>query len=232
MATDFGTSGLRGPVSDMTDAACAAWTRAFLDHLATTGRPATTLLVGRDLRPSSPRIAAAVARAAAAAGLRAEDCGALPTSALAREALDRGCPAAMVTGSHIPFDRNGIKFNAADGEIAEADEAGVKAALAAPGPDRPGGGVATLEGVGARYVAGMLAAFPPGFLAGRRIGVRQHSAVGRDLLTGALETAGAHIAPLDRTEHFVPIDTEAVSTTDAADPVRDGGSPATGRDGG
>ena len=28
----------------------------------------------------------------------------------------------MVTGSHIPFDRNGIKFYRADGEIDKADE--------------------------------------------------------------------------------------------------------------
>ncbi len=218
---DFGTSGLRGLVSDMTDAACAAWTRAFLDHLAATGRPAQALLVGRDLRPSSPRIARAVLEAAAAAGLRALDCGALPTPALALEALARGVPAAMVTGSHIPFDRNGIKFYAADGEITKGDEAGVKAARAARdagqhAPDRPGGAVETAEGVAERYVARALDAFPAGFLAGRRIGLRQHSAVGRDLMVAALEAAGATVVALDRAEHFVPIDTEAVSVDDAA----------------
>lgn len=213
---DFGTSGLRGLVTDMTDAACAAWTRAFLDHLVATGRPATALLVGRDLRPSSPRIARAVLAAAAGRGLRALDCGALPTPALALEALARGVPAAMVTGSHIPFDRNGIKFYAADGEITKADEAGVKGALAAAGQDRPGGAVERAEGVAERYVARTLGAFPPRFLAGRRIGVRQHSAVGRDLMVAALEAAGAAVTALDRAEDFVPIDTEAVSAGDAA----------------
>ena len=35
----------------------------------------------------------------------------------------------MVTGSHIPFDRNGIKFYTAQGEILKADESGIRAAL-------------------------------------------------------------------------------------------------------
>ena len=32
----------------------------------------------------------------------------------------------MVTGSHIPDDRNGIKFNKPDGEVLKADEAGIR----------------------------------------------------------------------------------------------------------
>ena len=47
----------------------------------------------------------------------------------------------MVTGSHIPFDRNGLKFYRPGGEeISKGDEAGILAALAAPGPARAGGG--------------------------------------------------------------------------------------------
>ncbi len=30
----------------------------------------------------------------------------------------------MVTGSHIPFDRNGIKFNRPHAELSKSDEAG------------------------------------------------------------------------------------------------------------
>jgi phosphomannomutase len=33
-----------------------------------------------------------------------------------------GIPAIMVAGSHIPFDRNGLKFYRPDGEITKADE--------------------------------------------------------------------------------------------------------------
>jgi phosphomannomutase len=213
---DFGTSGLRGMVADMSDDACARWTRAFLAHLATIGPPPRTLLVGRDLRPSSPRIAAACLRAAVAAGLRAVDCGATPTPALAQEAMRQGAPAAMVTGSHIPFDRNGVKFFRADGEIDKNDEQGVRAMLATPVPDAPNGTTVGETGAAARYLERALAAFPPGFLRGRRIGAHEHSAVGRDLLVEALRRAGAETASLGRADAFVAIDTEAVDPGHAA----------------
>jgi large subunit ribosomal protein L6 len=38
-----------------------------------------------------------------------------------------GIPSIMVTGSHIPDDRNGIKFNKAEGEILKEDEAAIRA---------------------------------------------------------------------------------------------------------
>ena len=43
----------------------------------------------------------------------------------------------MVTGSHIPFDRNGLKFYRPEGEITKADEAGIAAAR--PGARRAAG---------------------------------------------------------------------------------------------
>lgn len=48
--------------------------------------------------------------------------GVLPTPALAYSAQEDKIPAIMVTGSHIPFDRNGIKFYRLDGEISKEDE--------------------------------------------------------------------------------------------------------------
>ena len=105
-APRFGTSGLRGLVTELTDTLVARYTRAFLRHLGAGDR----LLIGRDLRDSSPGIAAAVAAGATAEGVSVTDCGALPTPALALEAMRLGVPAIMVTGSHIPADRNGLKF--------------------------------------------------------------------------------------------------------------------------
>ncbi|HET9068371.1 MAG TPA: hypothetical protein VFN28_06975, partial [Amaricoccus sp.] len=55
----FGTSGLRGLVADLTDPVCEAHVRGFLAHLRSRGAAPSEVLVGRDLRPSSPRIAAA-----------------------------------------------------------------------------------------------------------------------------------------------------------------------------
>src|SRR5690349_21818083 len=105
----FGTSGVRGTVDALTDRLCFAYTAAFLDAVAG-ARPGAEVAIGRDLRPSSPRMVAACAAACEARGLRVVDCGAVPTPALAHLAIQRGIPAIMVTGSHIPFDRNGIKF--------------------------------------------------------------------------------------------------------------------------
>ena len=79
----FGTSGVRGLVTDMTDPVCAAWVRAFLRHLRASGTPPPAVLVGRDRRPSSPRIADACAAAIAAEGLPVLDAGIVPTPALA-----------------------------------------------------------------------------------------------------------------------------------------------------
>ncbi len=212
----FGTSGLRGLVADMTDDVCAAHVAAFLTHLARSGSPAEALLVGRDLRPSSPRIAAACRAAARALGATAIDCGALPTPALALEAGARGLPAVMVTGSHIPFDRNGLKFYRADGEITKADEAGILAALDDPAAAAGPAAERAEDGARTRYLTRARALAPAGALRGLRVGVYEHSAVGRDLLSEMLRALGAETVPLGRSEGFVPIDTEAVRPEDAA----------------
>ena len=207
----FGTSGLRGLVTEMTDPVCAAYAGAFLRHLG----QARELLVGQDLRPSSARIAAACIAAVRAEGVTVVDCGVVPTPALALEAGRRGAPAIMVTGSHIPFDRNGLKFYRPEGEITKADEAGIVAAL-----DGAAGTLSAPVEAGttaaAHYVARCVDFFGAGCLAGRRIGLYQHSAAGRDLMADALATMGADVVPLGRTDGFVPIDTEAIAAEDAA----------------
>jgi phosphomannomutase len=213
----FGTSGLRGLVSELSDPVSAAWTAAFLAHLAR-GTPPAAVLVGRDLRPSSPRIAAACRAAIRGAGLAAIDCGVVPTPALALEAARRGVPAIMVTGSHIPFDRNGLKFYRAGDEITKGDEDGIRAAFAGPhampGTATGSGREETAE-IGSAYIARNTAFFGAGILAGKRIGLWQHSAAGRDLTRTALEELGAEVIALGRTDEFVPIDTEALAPSDA-----------------
>ncbi|MEI2804976.1 phosphomannomutase [Albidovulum sp.] len=205
MAPKFGTSGLRGLVTELTDGLCAGYARAFLAAVPHRGR----LMIGRDLRPSSPRIAAAVAAAAREAGLSVLDCGELPTPALALAAMTAGAPSVMVTGSHIPADRNGLKFYSADGEITKADEAAILAAYAG---DRPAPRAPALPEPGAlpAYRARYVTAFGLGALNGLRLGVWQHSSVARDLLAALLADLGATVVPLGRSEVFVPVDTEAV----------------------
>ncbi len=124
----FGTSGLRGLVSDITDLEAYINTRGFLDYLLEIRdvREGEIIYIAWDLRPSSDSpdrsIIAAVARAIAEAGLKVVSLGKIPTPALASFAIEHGQPSIMVTGSHIPFDRNGIKFNKSQGEVLKEDE--------------------------------------------------------------------------------------------------------------
>ena len=76
----FGTSGVRGLVENMSDKLCYAYTQAFL---STTAVDALQIVVGHDLRPSSPRIAAACLQAIADSGRSAVFAGTLPTPAVA-----------------------------------------------------------------------------------------------------------------------------------------------------
>ena len=124
MTLKFGTSGLRGLVSELMGPPARTYTIAFARMLMARGvlSAGDQILVGRDLRSSSPEIAGIVHAAIAEAGLVPVDCGALPTPALALYATGKNAPAIMVTGSHIPDDRNGLKFYRADGEIDKRDE--------------------------------------------------------------------------------------------------------------
>jgi phosphomannomutase len=77
---------------------------------------------GGDLRDSTPRITQAVAKAVADGGYKLVVLRADPTPALALRSMGAGAPGIMVTGSHIPADRNGIKFYKRHDEVLKADE--------------------------------------------------------------------------------------------------------------
>ena len=208
MSLNFGTSGLRGLVTDMTPGQIIRHVQAFLAACDT----GAGLCVGRDLRPSSPRMAGDVIAAARATGCAVIDCGAVPTPALALAAQARGAGAVMVTGSHIPADRNGLKFYARSGEITKADETAILARLEVETAcTEPKTGVLETTSVAAaRYVARYVDAFGRQALSGRRIGLYAHSAVGRDVLADILRGLGAEVIELGRSEEFIPVDTEAV----------------------
>jgi phosphomannomutase len=208
----FGTSGARGLVKDMTDRLCYAYTKAFLQEVISHAGP---IVLGHDLRPSSPAIAAACAAAIRDMGYSVIYAAALPTPALAYFASTIKSPCMVVTGSHIPFDRNGLKFYRADGEITKADEGLMRAAVVdVPDEIYP----FTLEIVdqraGIAYVKRYVAFFGSSSLAGMRIAIFEHSSVARDILHDILIGLGAEVLTLGRTDTFVPIDTEAVRIED------------------
>jgi phosphomannomutase len=204
MPPKFGTSGLRGLVTDLTPSLVADHVRAF----AAACPMGQGLFVACDLRPSSPAIARMVIDAARAEGLAVTDCGAVPTPALALASMGAGAAAVMVTGSHIPTDRNGLKFYVPQGEIGKADEVAILSNLGRDSANKAGA-VTVNTTAGACYVARYIDAYGSA-LAGKMIGVYSHSAVGRDLLLDIVAGLGANVLELGRSATFIPVDTEAV----------------------
>jgi phosphomannomutase len=204
MAPKFGTSGLRGLVTELTVDLVADYTRAFLAACPS----GSGLWVGRDLRDSSLALSNAVMEAAQGEGVTVTDCGAVPTPALAMAAMAAGAAAIMVTGSHIPADRNGLKFYVPHGEIDKSDESAILAALGRPPAAQTSARRFNGE-VGGNWAARYRHAFGPA-LEGMKIGVWAHSAVSRELLVTTLEAMGARVAVFGRSDVFIPVDTEAV----------------------
>lgn len=208
----FGTSGLRGLAVELAGAATRRYVAAFLAHLAAAGESGSgAVFIGRDLRASSPAIARDCAAAIEAAGLKPVDCGVLPTPALALHAMALNGPAVMVTGSHIPEDRNGLKFYTPRGEITKADEAGIVAALADDAPAGSGRSEDGSAAAGDRYRRRYRGLLAPEALSGWRVGVLEHSSVARDILVSLLTRAGAEVVRIGRSETFIAVDTEAFS---------------------
>ena len=122
MPLKFGTSGVRGLVSEMTDLECYLYTLAFVQHVNSVAPRKVVSLAG-DFRASTPRILRAVSYALQSQGVTVDYCGPISTSAVAFHSMRKDHPSVMVTGSHIPDDRNGIKFNMPWGEVLKEDEA-------------------------------------------------------------------------------------------------------------
>ncbi len=209
----FGTSGARGLVASMTDEVCAAYTQAFIKTVQQ-AFDFKQVAIAIDLRPSSPRIAEACAKMLRQLGLEVIFCGAIPTPALALFAQTRKIPGIMVTGSHIPFDRNGLKFYRPDGEITKSDESSMLAsdlqALSETSKSLP----AEDPRAKADYIQRYKDLLGEQALNGLKLAVYQHSSVARDVLHSLLSDLGAEVICLERSDTFVPIDTEAVSAED------------------
>ncbi|MBL7073105.1 MAG: phosphomannomutase [Candidatus Omnitrophica bacterium] len=229
----FGTSGLRDEVKFMTDKECYINTLGFISFLKEKGEVAKgdKIAFGGDRRGSTPRIMAAVSKAIEEAGCGGVFCGLVPSPTLAFYSITQGIPSIMVTGSHIPEDRNGIKFTKKSGEVLKSDELDILRNVASersaecakkpgetffnekgmfteekklPAPDRE-------EAAVNNYVKRYSDVFSKDTFQGRKIALYQHSAVGRDILKRILEELGAEVIPVAKSEKFVPVDTEKVS---------------------
>src|SRR5882724_7025856 len=198
----FGTSGARGLVTAMTDEVCYTYTRGFLQYLEREREleRGGQVAVAGDLRSSTGRIMRAVMKAIADYGSVPVNGGRVPSPAVALYGFDEGIPSIMVTGSHIPDDRNGIKFNRAKSELLKSDEPGMKEQVVELPADFDDQGAILSKAQRAepplepliehRYVARYFEAFGADALKGARIGLFEHSTVGRDIFYEVLTGMG------------------------------------------
>lgn len=121
--------------------------KAFVTWLAShLKKPATELAIaiGRDSRLSGPPLMQAAIEGMVSLGSRVYDVGIASTPAMFMSTVlpDFSCDGAiMLTASHLPFNRNGLKFFTRQGGLSKGDitrilqlaEAGTFAAAAAPG---------------------------------------------------------------------------------------------------
>lgn len=209
----FGTSGARGLVEQFTPEVCAAFAVAFASILSEEFC-FKRVAVAIDNRPSSYAMAQACVAALSQQGYEVVYYGVIPTPALAYSAMQENIPCLMVTGSHIPFDRNGLKFYRPDGEITKVDETNIlnaklefKTPLVLPE-------LKVDQKAAKQYIDRYLSLFAKNLLTGKRIGIYEHSSAGRELYRDLFKGLGAEVVSLERTDEFVPIDTEAVAEAD------------------
>jgi len=113
------TYDVRGLVgSQLTSEVVAALAAGFVDELGAAG---TDVVVGHDMRDSSPEFATAFARGAQARGANVVSIGLCSTDETYFASGSLNAPAAMFTASHNPATYNGIKFSRAGAQGISAD---------------------------------------------------------------------------------------------------------------
>ena len=158
---------VRGTVPDQVDEALARRTGAAF--VPVVGAP--TVVVGHDMRPSSPALAAAFAAGAADAGADVVMIGLASTDQLYFASGHLGHPGAMFTASHNPAQYNGIKLCRVGAQPIGADTGlhAIRDAVSGPEPQpvaRPGR--ISQRDVLEAYAAHLLSLAP---VAGRRLKV-------------------------------------------------------------
>lgn len=222
MPLKFGTSGVRGLVTDMTDFECYRYAMAFGKVLKENSTAEGVIIAG-DLRSSSPRIMTAVAAALTDLNFSVVNAGLIPTPAIALAAMDKNMGAIMVTGSHIPDDRNGIKFYMPWGEILKQEEEQISLAASKINSDAVSRDFSddgalveqlqlnkTSKWVSDFFCSRYLSVFTDDGLKGLKVVVYQHSTVLREIFPHILSSLGADVVTVGWSDEFIPMDTEAV----------------------
>lgn len=191
----FGSSGIRGPYGDpITPEQALTWGQGA-------GSLAKRILVGHDVRFTSPLLAQAFIAGALSQGAGVTTCGAAATPSIAYGARGHDL-SVVVTASHNPAPDNGFKFWNPDGSAwNRASEQAFEAAIAHP------------KGHGAAWNTIQPITFDAGVTKRHADAILKHtpSARGQDVVVDCGNGAGAYITPqlLENAGHNVtPIATQ------------------------
>ena len=117
--------GIEGQHVNLTPEAAGLIARAFAIWLAdNTGKSKLTVAVGNDSRISGPALRSSVIDALTECGVSVVNCGLASTPAMFMTTVTEGyCydGSIMLTASHLPFNRNGLKFFTKDGGLEKGD---------------------------------------------------------------------------------------------------------------
>ena len=117
--------GIEGQSVNLTAEAAGMIAAAFVLWLRKkSGKEQLTIAVGRDSRISGPALAESVVKAMKARGVNVVNCGLASTPAMFMTTVTDGYRydgSIMLTASHLPFNRNGLKFFTPEGGLEKAD---------------------------------------------------------------------------------------------------------------
>jgi phosphomannomutase len=145
---------IRGVVGEQLDAPTVRDIGAAMAALVR-GEGAEGVVIGHDMRDSSPELAAAFAEGVTGQGLDVVSIGLASTDMLYFASGTLGLPGAMFTASHNPAKYNGIKLCRAGATPIGQDTglAAIRAAVEAGVPAGPGGGTVTERELLSEYAA-------------------------------------------------------------------------------
>ncbi len=206
MTLRFGTDGVRGPATELTDELVRALGTAAARVLGSGS--ASTFLIGRDTRESGGRLEAALAAGLGDGGVAVATLGVVPTPAVAWTAAHLGALGAVISASHNSWPDNGIKFFAAGGRkltesVESALEAELDAILAAArtdassvaddASDRPGGPVSPAEGGADGWLDSVVGSLDGRRLDGLRVVIDCANGAASRVAPEALRALGAEV---------------------------------------
>ncbi|MBQ3866667.1 MAG: phosphomannomutase/phosphoglucomutase [Clostridia bacterium] len=233
--------GVAGQDVDLTEARVRAIASAFVAFQTERGGKKAgemTVAVGRDSRLSGPAIAGWVIEELKNAGCRVLDCGMASTPAMFMTTVYRKTDAAvMITASHHPWNRNGLKFFLPTGGL-EGKEIGAileKAQNGERAPAAAGGAVETIDFM-ETYAEGLREMIRKGVgggdrpLAGFHVAVDAGNGTGGFYATRVLEPLGCDVSgsqflePDGRFPNHVPNPENAEAMASACEAVKRSGA--------